>query len=525
MTDPCRPAGEAAEAEAETAAAPPVTTLKLTTALTAIPAGVLTKHGATLTQLDLSGTGLSALPDDFGAALPALRVLFLSHNAFAEFPRALARCARLEMVAFRANGMRHVPEDALPPRLRWLILTNNELTALPASLGRCASLQKCLLAGNQLTTLPPEMAHCRRLGLLRLSANRFAALPAWLFDLPELAFLSFAGNPCCAAAPGEEAHGHGLPEIPLASLTVQAVLGEGASGVISQGLWTPAPDRAPVAVAIKRFRGAVTSDGTPRDEMRACLRAGPHAHLIDPLGVVVGGDDGGGAAPAGEEKELGSQQQQQQQPGLVLQLVPPQYVSLGRPPSLVSCTRDCFPADATPPLSLASALAVLAGVAAAARHLHARGVAHGDLYAHNVLVDPATGHALLGDLGAASLYHDGGGSGDDDDDDDKAPSRFERLDVLAFGHLVEDVWHVARPRLRFGSSAGSELAASARLEALHRRCVAAAPAARPGFGRLVAELEEIRQMLLVVVEDDDDEARCREEQGVLRCGEMVGVPA
>ena len=153
MTDPCRPAGEAAETEAQTEAeaeaaaaaaaapptsSPPVTTLKLTTALAVIPAGVLSQHGATLTQLDLSGTGLSTLPEGFGAALPALRVLFLSHNAFAEFPRALARCARLEMVAFRANGMRRVPEDALPPRLRWLILTNNELTALPASLGRCA---------------------------------------------------------------------------------------------------------------------------------------------------------------------------------------------------------------------------------------------------------------------------------------------------------------------------------------------------------------------------------------------------
>lgn len=511
MTDARQPA----QVAAEEAKAEAVSALKLTMALTAVPADVFA-HGAALTQLDLSGTGLSVLPDSFGAALPQLRVLFLSNNAFTEFPRALAHCPALEMVAFRGNGMRRVPEDALPPRLRWLILTNNALEALPASIGRCARLQKCLLAGNRLATLPPEMAQCRRLGLLRLSANRFESLPDWLFDLPELAFLSFAGNPCAATmGKDDDDGGDGLPQIPLASLDVQTVLGEGASGVISQGLWTPGPGRDPVAVAIKRFRGAVTSDGTPRDEMRACLRAGPHAHLIDPLGVVIDNDKNDGET----EKEWPSSSSSS--PGLVLQLVPPRYRALGLPPSLASCTRDTFPAGATPALSLAGALAVLAGVAAAARHLHARGVAHGDLYAHNVLVDPATGHALLGDLGAASLYHD-------DDDENATPSsllpnRFERLDVLAFGHLLEDVWHVARPQLRFGGF--GDVAASARLEALHRRCVAAAPVSRPGFGCVIAELEEIRQMLLRPGNDDEEDGMGGVEEERIWAGEVVSVPA
>lgn len=53
------------------------------------------------------------------------------------------------------------------------------------------------------------------------------------------------------------------------------------------------------------------------------------------------------------------------------------------------------------------------GVAAAARHLHERGILHGDLYAHNPLysLQPAMPHssqeapaALLGDFGAASCY-------------------------------------------------------------------------------------------------------------------------
>ena len=39
----------------------------------------------------------------------------------------------------------------------------------------------------------------------------------------------------------------------------------------------------------------------------------------------------------------------------------------------------------------------------ALNHLHAHGVLHGDLYAHNILWNPATGDAVLSDFGAAML--------------------------------------------------------------------------------------------------------------------------
>ena len=43
------------------------------------------------------------------------------------------------------------------------------------------------------------------------------------------------------------------------------------------------------------------------------------------------------------------------------------------------------------------------GIASAASPLHAQGILHGDLYAHNILAIP-TGQALLGDFGAASFF-------------------------------------------------------------------------------------------------------------------------
>lgn len=93
--------------------------------------------------------------------------------------------------------------------------------------------------------------------------------------------------------------------------------------------------------------------------------------------------------------------------------------TLGKPPSFASVTRDVYPAGSVPALALPQAAAIARAVAAACAHLHAHGVAHGDVYAHNVMVDMALlgsgapagalralldGRAKLGDFGAAFLY-------------------------------------------------------------------------------------------------------------------------
>ncbi|KAI4863542.1 serine/threonine protein kinase [Hypoxylon rubiginosum] len=444
------------------------TKLKLSKPLNRFPIEIF-DLASSLEHLDLSGTGLSTLPEDFGR-LAKLKIAFFSHCRFAVFPRQLAACPELEMVAFRDNQMAEIPEDSLPPRLRWLILTNNRIGSLPRSVGRCWRLQKCMLAGNKLRYLPDEMAACRKLGLLRLSANRVEELPSWLFDLPELAFLSFAGNPCCSSKDGSHdtiPPFSPLPEVSWADLDVYDMLGEGASGVISKGLWNGVDN--PQEVAVKLFKGDVTSDGTPADEMRACIAAGSHANLIDPLGRIHGHP----------HKE-----------GLVMQLVPPHFQTLGRPPSLQSCTRDCFPREETRRLTTRQGLRILQGVAAAACHLHERGVAHGDLYAHNVLYsseeeeEEGDGHALLGDFGAASVYTTLSSS--------YHGSRVERLEVLAFAHLVEDVWGVTKPN----NLDERERRVATQLAALHRRCSGPVGFERPGFGQIHRQLSEMRQQLV-----------------------------
>ncbi|WYZ42028.1 hypothetical protein EsH8_V_000923 [Colletotrichum jinshuiense] len=401
----------------------------------------------TLEHLDLSGTGLSSLPDDF-SRLHKLRIAFFSDCNFTVFPKQLAACPELEMVAFRSNGMTAIPEDALPPKLRWLILTNNRIGTLPKTIGGCSRLQKCMLAGNCLRTLPDEMSACRKLGLLRLSANDFADLPPWLFELPELAFLSVAGNPCCAITLDQE-----LAQLRKAGwqdLEVQELLGHGASGDIFKAKWMPA-DAVLDEVAVKLFKGEVTSDGTPLDEMAACLAAGSHGNLISTLASI---------------------QDHPEKHGLIMQLIPPHYQTLGLPPSLQSCTRDRY--EAGKALSLDIVLEILGGIAAAAQHLHTRKVSHCDLYAHNILFNDV-GHALLGDFGAATIYENLG------------KFDFEKLEALAFGHLIDDLIGIAHAQ----KDDHQQQQTLQKLRELHVRCSKQTVSERPSFAEAVREIRAL----------------------------------
>jgi hypothetical protein len=336
----------------------------------------------TLTMLDLSGNRLRSLPDDL-PRLRALRTLFCSSNLFETLPAVLGACAQLDLVGFKANAIERVPAEALPSRLRWLILSDNRVGEMPATLGDCRLLRKLALAGNRLTALPPGIANCESLELARLSANRFAtledALPEGLLELPRLSWLAYAGNPFNAGQEARALQATPIARIGWPALQLGERLGEGASGHIHAASWQRARGDGR-AVAVKLFKGAVTSDGLPDSEMAACIAAGVHAHVIGVEGRIVD-------HPHGVQ-------------GLVMGLIPRRYRPLAGPPSLASCTRDVYAPGLRLPLAQAQAIARDMGDALA--HLHAKGLMHGDFYAHNILVDEG-GHALLGDFGAASF--------------------------------------------------------------------------------------------------------------------------
>ncbi|MBP5954271.1 serine/threonine-protein kinase [Pseudomonas anatoliensis] len=422
-----------------------ITRLDLSCGLTEFPAEIF-DLADTLEVLNLSGNALSCLPDDLHR-LTRLRVLFCSDNQFTALPACLGQCAALTMIGFKANRIADVPGAALPPLLRWLILTDNCIETLPSELGERPHLQKLMLAGNRLQSLPSSLSHCHRLELLRIAANQLTELPHWLLTLPSLTWLAYAGNPLETEA--DAAALEATPQIDWSALRLEQQLGEGASGVISRAIWQRA-DGAVTPVAVKLYKGEMTSDGSPLHEMNACITAGLHQNLIRIEGRIHGHPDG--------------------QQGLVMQLIDPSFANLAGLPSLASCSRDVYAEDCR--FSAQVALRIAMGVASAAEHLHQQGITHGDLYGHNILLNDQ-GDCLLGDFGAASFHAT---------TDSMETRALQRIEVRAFGVLLGELL------ARIDSGLSDERRQV--LEALERRCCQPDVLARPGFSEVIEVLQK-----------------------------------
>ena len=390
--------------------------------------------------LNLTGNRLSELPDDLDR-LYKLRVLFCSDNRFTRLPESVGRCPALEVVGFKSNRIEQVSPAALPRRLRALILTDNCISALPEALGDCPELQKLMLAGNRLHELPQRLARCQKLELLRIAANQLQTLPDWLLHLPRLAWLAYAGNPLPPAYCAPEDAGH-CPRIDWQHINLTHVLGQGASGVIYQANW----QQQDAPVAVKLYKGQMTSDGSPLNEMHACIAAGDHPQLVRLAGRIDNHPD--------------------QLPALVMQLIDPHWFNLAGPPTLEACTRDTYASERR--LSLAAVKRLACAIASVGEHLHHHGIAHGDLYAHNILCDEQ-GQCLLGDFGAASFYAQ---------DDSPTAAALQRIEVLAFGVLLGELLDCCDDDCDA-------------LRLLQRRCLQPQVPLRPAFAQISRQLQLI----------------------------------
>jgi hypothetical protein len=421
------------------------TYLKLSEQLTHFPQEIF-ELADTLEYLDLSFNNLTTLPEDFGR-LQKLKIFFCSENRFTVLPEVMADCPLLDIVGFKSNQIQTVPPRAINPNLRWLILTNNRINELPAEIGNCSRMQKLMLAGNRLKVLPASLANCRNLELLRISANELNEFPKWLLTMPRLSWLSFSGNPF-SYKPSVQS----LRPIDSHELEISQLLGEGASGIISKATWRHAAETKEVAVKV--FKGAVTSDGLPEDEMNACITAGNHEGLVQLIGQI---------ANHPENKK-----------GLVMELIPKRFCNLGLPPSLESCTRDVFKQGLN--LTVPKVLKIAVTIASVAEHLCSKGIMHSDLYAHNILVDDKA-NTLFSDFGAACFY---------DQTNTETARKLERLEVRAYGCLLDDL---------IGLCNEAKHPAIVKLGALRDACMIRDVDARPAFHFLHNELTALNEAL------------------------------
>lgn len=355
----------------------------------------ISEFGDDIEILDLSKGYLSKLPEEF-VKMNKLQVLFLSENDFKEIPPVIAKIPNLKFLGMKSCQITSISETVLPKTLRWLTLTNNHINKLPKSIGQLKNLEKLLLSGNQLSTLPLEILQCQNLALIRISANNFQSSPLeMLSSLPKLAWYADAGNPFCHK---NIVNTISVNIIPWDNISLQEKIGESAQNKI----YRAKIKKNNQIVAVKIFGSEINSDGCSEDDIKASLHAGTHPHLIGAIGKI---DD----APNGQK-------------ALVLPIIPPNFHKLGNNPSFTTCTRDTFPDNTN--FSIKYIATVLNGICQALIHLHSRGIMHGDLYAHNILVNE-NAYPYLGDFGSASLY---------------SPSKNslrEKIDVCAFGYLID----------------------------------------------------------------------------------------
>ena len=376
--------------------------LKLSENLTSFPLEILSL-AESLEILDLSNNQLASLPEEL-AQLQKLKIIFASNNHFETLPEVLGQCVNLEMVGFKSNEINLVPEISLPPKLRWLILTDNHIETLPDALGERPRLQKLALAGNRITHLPQTLAQSTNLELVRISANQLAECPDQLLGLPKLAWVAFSGNPFSQS----DVKVQSVPEIQSSSFTLQQVLGQGASGVISKAVWNTDQASFPDDIAVKVFKGEVTSDGYPEDELQACLKVGNHPNLVQSLAQV------------NEEGCL----------ALIMNLIPSHYSNLGLPPCFQSCTRDNFAQGLA--LSIEQIDKIVLQMEGVFAHLHSKQVCHGDLYAHNTLFDEQA-NIIFGDFGAATMYHML---------TKKQQEQIKQIELRALHHFIDDLLNI-----------------------------------------------------------------------------------
>lgn len=148
------------------------------------------------------------------------------------------------------------------------------------------------------------------------------------------------------------------------------------------------------------------------------------------------------------------------------------------------------------------------GLAGALAYLHSQGVCHGDVYAHNIMLE-GDSHAVLCDFGAAFCY------------DPAAAGRFwEAMEVLAFGLFMQglvdrihdscdgtpsggggcgcnggsnDGGHMLGDGSNSGSNGDSASRRQEVLQQLVGQCLAADASSRPSFTELEQALGSLLQ--------------------------------
>lgn len=405
-------------------------------ALTELPPGI--SRLTALTTLDVSDNKLKTLPEGI-SNLKALVALNAMGNELNRLPDGLGGLVSLCRLGLKGNHLKTLPASIGNLKmLKELFLTDNVLESLPEEIGGCESLVKLQASHNRLQSLPASLGSLPHLELLRVACCEITEIPQAVAASSSLAWLSLATNPTCKNSPRPGWGG----TIKMKDVDIGMKLGDGASGEVFSATWKNRQ------VALKLFRADRSPDGHSADEIGiACALSDKHlikvlARLSEPLGLVMEYVNG---TPMAEKPNSESLLRCRWQPGVAF--------------------------------SLEFVLNVASGLASALEAMHAKGVIHGDLYAHNVLADPQ-GNVVLCDYGAAFYCPR------------SASAAYEGHEGRAFGLLLRDL--LTRMEIGFeGMEAALDV--QKQLLLLVQQCTTGPPAERPRMAAIARRLASLKK--------------------------------
>ncbi|MEH2185870.1 MAG: COR domain-containing protein [Nostoc sp.] len=154
-----------------------------------------------VTELDLSGTGLTTLPPEFGQ-LTNLRSLYLRSNQLSSLPPEFGQLINLRSLYLRSNQLSSLPPEFVQlTNLQTLNLDSNQLSSLPLEIVQLINLQSLDFKDNQLSSLPPEIGQLTNLRSLYLNRNQLSSLPPEFGQLTNLRSLYLNSNQLSSLSP------------------------------------------------------------------------------------------------------------------------------------------------------------------------------------------------------------------------------------------------------------------------------------------------------------------------------------
>ena len=430
--------------------------------ITTLPSGIF--NLVRLTVLNVSGNSISELPSGIGR-LTGLVDMDVSYNKLTSLPQEIGKLTALTTLNAMGNELQTLPDSVGDLAVLYRLgLKSNKLTSLPASIGKLKALKELFLTDNALESFPEEIGCCSALVKVQASHNALKSLPTSLGSLshlemlrvaccdisdvptaaaaaPALAWFSLAGNPACKVPSPRRSS---LPIVSIVDVEIGRKLGDGASGEVFEAEWKGR------RVAVKLFRADRSPDGQCSDEIEiACSLS--DRHLIKVLAKLDP------ASPL----------------GLIMEYV--EGSPLAEKPNFESVLRCRWATGET--FSLDFVVKVASGVASALEAMHARGIIHGDVYAHNVLAD-FEGNSVLCDYGAACYYPRAGALS------------YEGHEARAFGFLLRDL--LTRMDIGF-ENMDAALDAQKQMLLMVQQSTTGVPADRPRMSAISRKLKSLQK--------------------------------